>query len=206
MVACRILLLAERWNFRRIERWDHLCAEGRHDRWAEVSLRAGAYGTGLSRNERGRRKLRSLGMRYTSAMNLLPPSPVAGEWDHSQAVDSACAVMRNIMLAIDSGLMIGATDTPEVPQDFRCARWLHHVTLLLGRRVERAMLGYKLPYFEPHPWGHYGIFITVPHPSGQNRWWNDEDRVDDGRRRLTEFLQEADRMFGGIEDHECTKH
>jgi hypothetical protein len=61
--------------------------------------------------------------------------------------------------------------------------------VLLGRRVERAFRFNECPWFEWHRGRNDGLFVTVPHPSHVNHWWN-----------KAENRREAARFWGTVAD------
>jgi uracil-DNA glycosylase len=62
------------------------------------------------------------------------------------------------------------------------------VVLLMGRGVAKAFGVDKHPYLIPWVWLHH-TFIVFPHPSGVNRWWNEEWNVAAARRMLTRLAK-----------------
>jgi len=107
--------------------------------------------------------------------NLLPPCAASGVWNTAQAKKYA-----NEMLdyAADQHTQYGA------PEDARL--------VLLGRKVERAFTA------EEHPWGAvYQVqdidCMTIPHPSGRCRVWNDRRAYMRLRSALLQFCAEVKR-------------
>lgn len=199
----RILLVGERWNHDAIPRWS---ARSYSDpsRWLELSLRAGCMGTGLSRRDGlGERKLRSIGLRWTAGLNLLPPSPVVGEWNYSDARSIVLALQEKWEVAAASMFLRGNGST-SLPDEYRTARWMFNVVVLLGRRVERAFVPGatgRIPYLEPVLTNNRGLIrITVPHPSGQNRWWNSDQRRAKASAAVGKLLAEMESRIGRLDD------
>lgn len=161
----RVLLVAERMNLPRRPSLDKRCASDPR-LWLEVSLSIGAYGTGIARRGLlGERKLRSIGLVWHEALNLLPPSPHPGEW---------CTRTASLLAGHAWSLLQNETFT--------------HV-VCLGRRVEQAMAGSRSEYFELTPVdlltaGERLYRLTVPHPSGSNLWWNNPDNLTRARTAL----------------------
>jgi hypothetical protein len=92
-----VILVAERFNAPRVPRWDEMPVE----RWIRLSLRLGAFRKGL-----GASRLLSLGLSWDRALNLLPPSPICGEWDAERARDVAVTLLGQLQDE-DELLMVG---------------------------------------------------------------------------------------------------
>lgn len=123
------------------------------DRW-RAALCEGAF-----TDETSTRKLASIGVDLTAARsaNLLPPSPVVGEWDRSAAAETWEAAR---------------VDQPR-------ATWL-----VCGRRCWEVVVGSVGDEFgETREIG--GSTATlIPYPSGLNRWWNSRAAARELRSRL----------------------
>jgi len=180
----RVLLVGERWNSDELTRWDCETALRDPHRWLEVSRRLGAYGTGVSGKYHAfDHNLRRLGIEprehYHDALNLLPPSPVAGAWD-AQVAD----VVGNALVDLNTAAHASYCE------DGLLARWRFDVLLVLGRRVERALSHDTEKFFEPVlTAGGRVVKIVLPHPSGRSRFWNEKSRVIAGRDRLREVFR-----------------
>lgn len=71
----------------------------------------------------------------------------------------------------------------------------HDLVLLAGTRVREAMsISSKVPHFTPaaSPFILTRFVLTIPHPSGLCRWWNERHH----RERAREFLRQLGRMAG----------
>ena len=114
------------------------------DRW-RASLCEGAFADFGSV-----KKLMSIGADLTEvrSANLLPASPVVGEWDRDGAREAWAAA---------------TADQPE-------ATWL-----VCGRRCWEAATGSGDGEFGDVREVGGGRAILLPHPSGLNRWWNDRE-------------------------------
>lgn len=102
----------------------------------------------------GRAKLASIGVEFHDSMNLCPPAPQSEPWDSETARVVASHVRERLAPSYD-------------------------VVYLVGTRVARA--------FEMRPVALLHVdapYITLPHPSGLNRWWNDPDNVSAAREVL----------------------
>jgi hypothetical protein len=146
----KILLVAERMHIDC--RWEHAEAllPERAARWLEFSRDIGAFGSGMSTNKRDATRLASIGLRDFDALNLLPPSPVSGEWDARLAFRVG-QVLRGELLWTDG--------------------WCYDIVVAVGKRPAAA-LGLDtaaLGYFDLSSCGR---FTTCPHSSGRNQWWN----------------------------------
>jgi uracil-DNA glycosylase len=92
-------------------------------------------------------------------------------------------LLKSLKLAVCSVELCGKL-TPE----YRSSLWDFRGVILVGRRVERAMISVQRPFgVKSGCMGGYGIMMTIPHPSGRNRFWNDEYRVDALRDCVEEF-------------------
>ncbi len=96
----------------------------------------------------GRRVLaKSLGLRWDAAMNLLMPAwNGTEEWDHRRAQQVAGACRSYLEAEFTT-------------------------IVLLGRRVTRAFGLEHLDFLQAE-WP----YAILPHPSGLNRWWNEEPK------------------------------
>ena len=178
----RTLIIGERFNRAAIPRWTNLAWENPR-RWLEMSLRMGCMGTGLSRkNGVGERKLRSIGLEWEAGFNLLPPDPTPGAWEKMSAAVVFHEYRRLYGVVAQTEKWIGGP----IPPDFMFARWNADLLVFLGRRVEAAWGCQRTDYFEPRLTNNRGLYrITVPHPSGQNRWWNSESNRQTARAQVT---------------------
>jgi hypothetical protein len=125
------------------------------------------------------------GAQVTRVVNLLPPARAAGAWD---AADAAVLAVQILHWATQ--------------QQGTFARGEEAQLIFLGRRVERAFLGVR----GPQPWGRpydlpfddeagdwYGAVwcMTIPHPSGRNREYNDPVIRARVQRALARFCAEV---------------
>lgn len=180
----RLLIVGERYNVSLTgKRWPRAEQYVRDDprRWCEISLRLGAFGTGLSArtelNSAGRRKLQSLGLSVDHAMNLLPPGE-PGEWNHAGAWQTVQQLLDLMTIACYSAEVYKCTNGA-------LSRWAFTRVVLLGRKVA-AVFGFeRVPFFEPVAYEH---IIVIPHPSGLNRFWNSPAQVERGRVLVKEWL------------------
>jgi uracil-DNA glycosylase len=62
------------------------------------------------------------------------------------------------------------------------------VVLLMGRGVAKAFGADKHPYLEPWIWSH-NTWVVFPHPSGVNRWWNEEWNVRAAQNMLGKIVK-----------------
>jgi len=186
----RVLLVGERWNHTTNLRWNVLARENPR-KWLEVSRRAGAYCTGLTRHRALNKNLLRLGLRpqrdgvldepyFTEAINLLPPSPIVGAWDAEHAEYVARELNELRIVGVNSFCKDGVF-----------GHWNTDIILLLGRKVEHAFLRAPCQFFRPilTP-DMQTILVTLPHPSGVNRFWNDSDEVEKGRFLLYSLWEE----------------
>ncbi len=152
-VVPRVIVLGERENASESE------LEASPGHWWRSSLARGAF---LDRTST--KKLASAGVDLTRvrSANLLPPSPVVGEWDVAAARQS---------------WLTAAADQPG-------ATWMtcggKAWTAATGKAGGRADEVFELPCG--------GRVIPLPHPSGLNRWWNDRANPTRLRRRLRGLL------------------
>lgn len=116
-------------------------------------------------DEASRAKLTSIGIDWHSArcFNLLPPSPVVGEWDAAAAAEVA-------------GLL-----------DFSP----HQVVFAAGARVlvalgSSAKLSDRLGLLT---FTKCATVVPVPHPSGLNRFWNDPAVVRSLREKISRITE-----------------
>lgn len=133
-----VLAVGERFNQ---ARWSPALPE--NDLSFDLRRRMGFYNRGPRRAF-----LLSLGLRWDDGINLLWPSPVAGEWSSTEAARVAQAIR------------------PQVEQ--------YDWALLFGKRVCDA---FGVPFeigdatwFDPAA---PAIYVPLPHPSGRCREWND---------------------------------
>lgn len=137
----RVLMIAERFNSERLLREYDLL------RWTLLSLRLKAHGM---------ERLQSLGAYWTDSMNLLPPSPVCGEWNKLQAREMAIGVQELLREEYDRFIYVGC-------------------------RVGQAFRGHPVKVLQ-----HDDKWIVLPHPSGRNMWWNQQSNVEEAKRCLRE--------------------
>lgn len=138
-----IYLVGERARARSVDRWERLVEfPGDLDRWIALSLRMGAFRLGD-----GRAKLASIGLKWDRSLNLLPPHPVAGVWESTQAWRVAQRLLSSWLSEEDEVVMCGG----RVAAAFGLGRWWE---------IGRSESGFTL----------------APHPSGRSRWWNDPER------------------------------
>lgn len=158
------MLIAERFNLDGGVRWpryDQMLAEGRCETWLEISYRLSCY---QRRCGPSIKKLEAAGLRWPwRCANLLPPAP-CGEWDAGLA---------------------------EVVGE-HLVEWLlrrgERRALLLGTRVARAVCGYRAELLSEHECEELRLLV-FPHPSGQNRWWNDAENWELAREAVEEFTR-----------------
>ncbi len=116
-------------------------------------------------------RLRSLGLRWDAARNLLPPAPSGtAAWSRADASTAAARIARDYP--------DGAT------------------LVLCGRRVAEAFgLAAEPPLTRRVIWdlgGHPGLdVLLLPHPSGLSRWWNDPENFEAARRACAELREVA---------------
>ena len=67
----------------------------------------------------------------------------------------------------------------------------HQVLILMGRRVAAAFRVCDLDYFGTTLLWSKRVYL-FPHPSGVNRWWNDEENVAEAGRFLRKFVRRND--------------
>ncbi len=180
----RLLIVGERYNIGLTgKRWPRAEQYVRDDprQWCEISLRLGAFGTGLSRRTQrdsvGRRKLASLGLCVDHAMNLLPPGE-PGEWNYGEARRVVRQLLDLMTIACYSAKVYKCTNGV-------LSRWAFTRVVLLGRRTAASFGFASVPFFEPVAYEHV---IVVPHPSGLNRFWNSPAQVERGRVLVKEWL------------------
>jgi hypothetical protein len=156
-MAARIVLVGERavggpWPWAEGLR----CAD-----WFDVSVRLSCF----RRKCAGRGKLEGVGLRGYDCLNLVPPSPLVGDWDSR--------------LARTYG---------ERLSDWLVGRYSRAV--LLGRRASDAALGYGAEFLTEHSVDDGAVrLLTLAHPSGQSRWWNDRDNWYAAAEAIEEFLR-----------------
>lgn len=126
-------------------------------RYWDVMVRLGAF-----RDARSCAKLKSLGLRWDVAVNLLPPDPQGVPWDAAMAREVAAAWLPRL-------------------SEF-------DLVMLAGRRVVDAF-GVELLGTVSECCGSEvdlgGVAgLVLPHPSGLCRWWNDPENVAEFRRRV----------------------
>lgn len=61
--------------------------------------------------------------------------------------------------------------------------------VLLGHRVAEAFGVGNLRYFRGMPNGQGGMIWLMPHPSGVNRWWNDQSNCEEAREFMRGLLE-----------------
>jgi hypothetical protein len=111
-------------------------------------------------------RLAALGLRWDTAVNLLPPRWQGCEWDAEMAKRNALAFTRT---------------------------WLEHrLIVLLGRKVQTAF-GYvdtdpASLLIDTGDSGH--DVLLLPHPSGLCRWWNSRTNVEYARRLVEKAMNE----------------
>lgn len=149
------------------ERWNMKERQFLYDLWDKDSdkyLEVMLSFGGLVRN----RRLGYLGIYPHSSMNLLPPAPQDVQWNRA--------------LADDVARLCSSALLPK-----------HDLVWLCGRRVAAA---FRIPH--DAEWGDtvekHGTHIQIlPHPSGLNRFWNNEDLT----QELRVDVEQAIRMYGG---------
>jgi hypothetical protein len=188
------MLIGERFNGPRRERWDELCKSDPGG-WLELAVRLGAF-----HDARSRSRLASIGITFNVPTWAI--GSVQGE-ESSSCTLSSPTVDRTMNLL------------PPAPQKVRWAptlagqvaiAWYPHlldyeVTYLCGRKVASA---FGVPVSGPIPsrwglssadWGDCFLLqddeecdhtlVVLPHPSGLNRFWNDEIAVELAREMLS---------------------
>lgn len=185
----KTLLVAERMNIARRPSMETRCETDPHS-WLEVSVRIGCFGTGLSTCDGpGERRLRELlGLRYDDALNLLPPHPRCGAWCAYTAARCMDALV-DLHRAACATLVSYGPDHLAQP-GMRLSRWAYDCFVFVGRRVESAAGPGGFQYCVPRlTCDGNAATIVVPHPSGQNRWWNDATEVRAARERLRTWYE-----------------
>lgn len=172
----RILLVAERFNLPRNAVWDGY-VELNVQHWVRIALRAGVFRKGFSAS-----KLKLIGVRWTDAMNLLPPAPQGERWDSRAARRVADEVVR---LAAADRLHAGPTAMRKAPPS--------HV-FICGRRAAESFgqpyAGWPMLHSTEVLWHPLvaSKVMLIPHPSGLNRFWNDDVEIEVAREMVQEFL------------------
>jgi hypothetical protein len=64
------------------------------------------------------------------------------------------------------------------------------VVVFAGHRVARAF-GFKARYFDPVLYRERHLAYVIPHPSGVNRWWNNEFNRWRAAKRFSEIINAA---------------
>jgi hypothetical protein len=121
------------------------------------------------KDTRSVRKLSLLGIEWNRSMNLLPPSPQDAPWDREIAVH----VARSVSAYMECD---------------------YSVIWLAGRRVTAAFDLSHAPFFSVNalddcPTDGSVAYVPVPHPSGRNRWWNEEENVYFGQEAVREIQE-----------------
>lgn len=163
----RVLLVAERFNLPRNARWEgYVEMNVRH--WVRVAIRCGVFRRGHTSA-----KLGLIGVTWDEALNLLPPAPQGERWDPRAARRVAEVVLED-------------------------RRQYSHV-FLCGRKVAQAMGHGRWPMLHSAVVSHNLLthvdqapatckVMLVPHPSGLNRFWNDDVEIEVARDMVQEFL------------------
>lgn len=116
-----------------------------------LRVRMGLYNSGPRRE-----LLESLGVAWTDGINLLLPSPIAGEWDAVEARRVANVISQHVLsyryVLLFGQRVCAAFGVPWVPCQF-----------VPACEMGEAMIGYRTE------------FVPLPHPSGRCRLWNDPD-------------------------------
>jgi uracil-DNA glycosylase len=160
----KILVIGERMN--RLSSWSPTDAVRDSDRYWQIMRRLGAF-----RDDRSRRQLRSVGVDLTddgvSAINLLTPAPQTAAWDVMTARQVAVEWLPRIAAEFDLVMLCGR----RVVDAFNVE--------LLGTMAECHGSVVDLELVDA---------VVLPHPSGLNRWWNDEAAVTELRERMEACL------------------
>lgn len=200
----KILLVAERMNWTFVPRW-HDAMQSDVPRWLEISLRCGAFGCGMTAIRQhlkgdgpNTKRLMSLYEHYdrddlkwwTHAMNLLPPSPVCGEWSVYDAARVGAELRERLELARqqDNAVQLVSMRREGCLSNGLTDRWLFDKIVAVGHRPANALQLDRQGFFERSGCGRDGRYIVVPHPSGRSRWWNEPTNIAAGRVALREFL------------------
>ena len=151
-----VCVVGERCNGHRRPHWDSAPVEA----WARFMWTVAAFFDGSSRA-----KLLSAGIDWHSVkyVNLLPPSPVVGEWDACRAAEIAAAM-----------------DFSRFDLVFACGVKVCSAAGFTGKLTDSVSEVVPTRLRE---------IVLMPHPSGLNRFWNDRAAVPRLKVKVTKLLE-----------------
>lgn len=176
----RILLVGQRANGKCLRRPRNRALENN----VRFLRRLGAFKSGPSRQ-----KLIALGLTWDEAVNLLPQRPTSLDtWlarDKAVAKRNAKAIMDYAQANDMDIVLLGNRVAEAFGLKYEPGRVM---SILAYKTSESRITANDVIRGRKKAKKHLGDILILPHPSGRNRYWNDENNVSRTVSTITRFL------------------